>query len=323
VARVAAVQTLEALSRRIATTEDLRAIVRTMKSLSAVSIRQYESAVAALRDYSCTVELALQALLRDRPAMVPAAPATGAAAVVVFGSDHGLCGRFNDEVAHFAHERLREMDAAGTSHRCLAVGARTEARLSALGEPVDERLLLPGAVGGLAALAQSVLVQIDTWGAVDGGARVLLIHHRRTGEGGAGPHMRQLLPLSQERLRNLAGRPWPSRRLPTFTMSAERLWPAVVRQYLFSSVYRAAAESLAREHASRMAAGAIGLGSAVGAAIADRRVLGPAEARLLGAIGIVLLVLSCIAVLWPRLVVVPFAVVGFWVALALLVRAWR
>jgi cardiolipin synthase len=72
-----------------------------------------------------------------------------------------------------------------------------------------------------------------------------------------------------------------------------------------------------------MAAGAIGLGSAVGAAIADRRVLGPAEARLLGAIGIVLLVLSCIAVLWPRLVVVPFAVVGFWVALALLVRAWR
>jgi F-type H+-transporting ATPase subunit gamma len=253
VARVAAVQTLEALSRRIATTEDLRAIVRTMKSLSAVSIRQYESAVAALRDYSCTVELALQALLRDRPAMVPAAPATGAAAVVVFGSDHGLCGRFNDEVAHFAHERLREMDAAGTSHRCLAVGARTEARLSALGEPVDERLLLPGAVGGLAALAQSVLVQIDTWGAVDGGARVLLIHHRRTGEGGAVPHMRQLLPLSQERLRNLAGRPWPSRRLPTFTMSAERLWPAVVRQYLFSSVYRAAAESLASEHASRLA----------------------------------------------------------------------
>lgn len=73
----------------------------------------------------------------------------------------------------------------------------------------------------------------------------------------------------------------------------------------------------------RMAAGAIGLGSTVGAAIADRRVLGPAEARLLGTIGLVVLTLSVVAVLWPRVVVVPFAVVGVWIALALLVRAWR
>jgi len=72
-----------------------------------------------------------------------------------------------------------------------------------------------------------------------------------------------------------------------------------------------------------MAAGAIGLGSTVGAAIADRRVLGPAEARLLGTIGLVVLTLSVIAVLWPRVVVVPFAVLGVWIALALLVRAWR
>jgi F-type H+-transporting ATPase subunit gamma len=247
-------QTLEALSRRIATTEDLRAIVRTMKSLSAVSIRQYESAVAALRDYGRTVELALQALLRDRPAVARAgAPATGTAAVVVFGSDHGLCGRFNDEVAHFAHERLRELDAAGTRRRCLGVGARAEARLAALGEVMDERLVLPGSVGGLSALAHAVLVQIDAWGAVEGLGRVLLIHHRRTSEAVAVPHMRQLLPLSPERLRNLAARPWPSRRLPMFTMEAERLFPAVIRQYLFSAVYRAAAESLASEHASRLA----------------------------------------------------------------------
>jgi F-type H+-transporting ATPase subunit gamma len=247
-------QTLEALSRRIETTDDLRAIVRTMKSLSAVSIRQYESAVAALRDYSRTVELALQALLRDRPAVVGApAPASGPAAVVVFGSDHGLCGRFNDEVARFAHARLRELDAAGVRRQCLAVGARAEARLAALGEVVGEGLFLPGSVSGLAALAQAVLVQIDAWGAVEGLGRVLLIHHRRTSEAVAVPHMRQLLPLSPERLRNLAARPWPSRRLPMSTMDAERLFPAVIRQYLFSSVYRAAAESLASEHASRLA----------------------------------------------------------------------
>jgi F-type H+-transporting ATPase subunit gamma len=247
-------QTLEALGRRIAITEDLQAIVRTMKSLSAVSIRQYESAVAALRDHGRAVELALQALLRDRPAFVRAGPpAPGLAAVVVLGSDHGLCGRFNDDIAHFAAERLRELDASGMRLRCLAVGARAQARLAAAGQAVDERLFLPGSVSGLAALAQAVLVQIDAWGATGNLGRVLLIHHRRTGEAVAVPHMRQLLPLSPERLRNLAARPWPSRRLPMFTMDAERLFPAVIRQYLWSSVYRAAAESLASEHASRLA----------------------------------------------------------------------
>lgn len=211
--------------------------------------------MAALRDYSRTIELALQALLRDRPAVVGAvAPAAGPAAVVVFGSDHGLCGRFNDELARFAHERLRELDAAGPRRRCLAVGARAEARLVALGEAADARLVLPGSVSGLAALAQAVLVQIDAWGAVEDLGQVLLIHHRRTGEAVAVPHMRQLLPLSRERWRNLAARPWPSRRRPMVTMAAERLFPAVIRQYLFSSVYRAAAESLASEHASRLAA---------------------------------------------------------------------
>jgi F-type H+-transporting ATPase subunit gamma len=205
-----------------------------MKSLSAVSIRQYESAVAALRDHGRAVELALQALLRDRPAIVRAGPpAPGLTAVAVFGSDHGLCGRFNDDIAHFAAERLRELDASGMRLRCLAVGARARARLAAAGRAVDEHVLLPGSVSGLAALAQAVLVQV--------------------GDAVGVPHMRQLLPLSPERMRNLAARPWPSRRLPMFTMDAERLWPAVIRQYLFSSVYRAAAESLASEHASRLA----------------------------------------------------------------------
>lgn len=248
-------ETLEALGRRITTTEDLAAIVRTMKSLSAVSIRQYERATVALRDYTRTIELALQALLRARPA-VPRLErkAAGAAVIVVFGSEHGLCGRFNDEIARFARERIRELTAAGPRPRCLAVGARAEVRLAATGEAVAATLSLPASVSGLTSLAHAVLVQIDAWGAAAGRSPVLLIHHRRTPEAVAAPRVRQLLPLSGERLRNLRARPWPSRRLPAFTMDPQRLFSAVVRQHLFSAVYRAAAESLASEHASRLAA---------------------------------------------------------------------
>src|SRR3989338_3502032 len=124
-------ETLEALSRRIATTEERGASVRTVKSLPAVSIRQYEAAAAALHDYARTVVLALQALLRERARIARAPrPAPGPAVVVVVGSDHGLCGRFNDDIARFACDRLRELDAAGARGRGPAVGARGQGRLA-------------------------------------------------------------------------------------------------------------------------------------------------------------------------------------------------
>jgi cardiolipin synthase len=75
--------------------------------------------------------------------------------------------------------------------------------------------------------------------------------------------------------------------------------------------------------AGRAAAGAIGIGSMIGAAITNHRALGPAEARLMAVAGLVLLLMTVVALLWPRVVVLPFAVIGVWVAVALLLRAWR
>ncbi|HEX8561023.1 MAG TPA: phospholipase D-like domain-containing protein [Pyrinomonadaceae bacterium] len=74
---------------------------------------------------------------------------------------------------------------------------------------------------------------------------------------------------------------------------------------------------------SRAAAGAIGIGSAVGAAITNRRVLGPAEARLMGMAGGLLLLLSMVAVKWPRGLTYPLAFIGTWTALALFIRAYK
>jgi len=48
--------------------------------------------------------------------------------------------------------------------------------------------------------------------------------------------------------------PWPTRVLPDFSMGWDALFSALIRQYLFVSLYRAFAESLASENASRLAA---------------------------------------------------------------------
>jgi cardiolipin synthase len=78
-----------------------------------------------------------------------------------------------------------------------------------------------------------------------------------------------------------------------------------------------------RGSAGRAAIGALGIGSAVTAAITNHRILGPAEARVMVAASCVLAVLSVVAVLWPRVVTIPLAVLGVWIAVALLIRAYR
>ncbi len=75
--------------------------------------------------------------------------------------------------------------------------------------------------------------------------------------------------------------------------------------------------------AGRAAAGALSLGSAVGAALTDHRVLGPAEAKLLTFAGVVLLAASLVGMAWPPAVAVPFAIVAAWMGISLLLRALR
>jgi cardiolipin synthase len=73
--------------------------------------------------------------------------------------------------------------------------------------------------------------------------------------------------------------------------------------------------------AGRAAAGALSIGSAVGAALANRRSLDATEANLLGYGGAILLGVAAIAFLWPRALAYPVAVLAAWIAGAMLVRA--
>jgi cardiolipin synthase len=72
----------------------------------------------------------------------------------------------------------------------------------------------------------------------------------------------------------------------------------------------------------RAAAGAVRIGNVVSAAITNRRVLGPAEARIMYSAGVLLLGLSFLAVFWPRLITMPLAVIGVWVAISLFIKAF-
>ena len=70
----------------------------------------------------------------------------------------------------------------------------------------------------------------------------------------------------------------------------------------------------------RAAAGALRIANSIGAAITNRRVLGPAECAPLLFAGVLLFLAAALAALWPRLVAWPLAALALWIGASLVVR---
>jgi len=246
-------QTLESMRRRIESAEDLYAVVRVMKALAAASIRQCERAVESLAEYSRTIEAGLQVVLRSRPGEVAAESSAGKRwGIIVFGSDQGMCGSFNEQVATFALEQINALAEKEEDRTVLVVGARLVGRLEDAGCPVSDRFPLPSTVSGITPAVHDVLLKVEELRFQKGLDQFLLIHHRPSAPAGSLPGRLQLLPMDRDWLGSLAKRSWPSGSLPTFSMDWRRLFSALIRQRLFIALYRAFAESLASENASRL-----------------------------------------------------------------------
>lgn len=247
--------TVDAVNRRIETAEDLQSVVRTMKALAAVNMRQYEQAVASLSDYNRTVEMALQVVLRDTSALISQIEpmVDGNVGAVILGSDQGLCGRFNDQIVDAALASMQRLEPEAQRWYVVAVGARAAARLEEMGQPVAETLTMPASLAGITPTVQDLLRQLATWRTNWRLGRVVLFHNRLLSGSVYAPDMIRLLPFDTARLRHLMAQGWPSRSLPTFTMDREPLLSSLLRQRLFVSLYRCLVESLASENASRLA----------------------------------------------------------------------
>lgn len=248
--------TTASLRRKIGSAGDLQSVVGSMKALAASSIGQYEQSVSALADYSRTVELGLSICLRQGAPAGLTAEGRGRTdealvGAVVFGSDQGLVGQFNDVVADFAVERLA---AVPGKLQVWAVGERVRARLSDAGLPLAGLYAVPGSVKAITPLVGKILVESE---AREGKNAVAALHlfYNRPGSGAVyGPVGQQLLPLDDAWRRKLADLPWPTGNLPEVMVGGAATLRAFIREYLFVSLYRACAESLASENASRLAA---------------------------------------------------------------------
>jgi len=248
-------ETIDSLRRKLAVTTDLQEVVKTMKTIAAVSIRQYEKAVESLGYYRRTVEMGMQIVMRhDQEARALQPTPRGRLGAVIFGSELGMCGQFNDLIVSYALNRCQELQRGKVNRAIMAVGARAVSRLEEAGEKVEFYFDVPGSLSGITPRVQEMLLQIEAWQCPGGVERIVLFHHKPVSGAVYHPQTVPLLPLDLEWLEALGDKPWPSKVLPTYTMDRPQLIYALLGQYLFVSLYQALAESLASENAARLAA---------------------------------------------------------------------
>jgi F-type H+-transporting ATPase subunit gamma len=248
--------TTAGLSRKIASAGDLQSVVRTMKALAASSIGQYEKSVSALGDYNRTVELGLGLCFRKSTLAALTATTKGPAGqasvgAVVFGSDQGLVGQFNDVVADFAIKTLAAQP--GQPH-VWAVGERVHARLTDAGLAPIGLFAVPGSVEAITPLVGEIQIESEAHRAKGEYAQLYVFHNRPQSGALYAPVSQRLLPLDAPWAKGLARIPWPDKSLPEIIGGDPTTLRALIREYLFISLFRACAESLASENASRLAA---------------------------------------------------------------------
>jgi len=247
--------TTASLRRKISSAGELQSVVRTMKVISASSIGQYETAVRSLDEYYRTVQLGLTACFQQNKFSGMKASAgqkkTGAIAAVVFGSDQGLVGQFNEVMAEYV---VKTLDSLPGKKAIWAIGERIHTRLVEKKLSLGGSFMLPNSIGAITPLVGEILIELEMRREKGEIAEVYLFYNRPKAESIYTSVNLRLLPLDEVWRDDLGKIIWPSENLPEVMNDGIKTLLAFVNEYLFLSLFRACAESLASESASRLAA---------------------------------------------------------------------
>jgi F-type H+-transporting ATPase subunit gamma len=248
--------TLESLNRKREAAAELNAVVLTMKAMAASNIGQFEMAAAALKDYYKTITLGVRAWFYETgnnkiPAEKTQPRKSGRIGVIIFGTDQGLVGRFNDAIAEFAENNLRE---SKEEKFIWAAGDRVAARLSDLNLSPDKVYATPNSVNSITGLVDQILISLEEEREKNMLDSCYIFNNAPAIGADYEPGHQRLLPLDATWEKELVSRDWPTNNIPTVVGDRVAVLTALIREYLFVSIFKACAESLASENASRLRA---------------------------------------------------------------------
>ncbi|MET4141695.1 F0F1 ATP synthase subunit gamma [Pedobacter sp. UYP1] len=249
--------TLEDLNQKLEGAKDIKSVVKAMKAMAASRITQYELAVKSLGDYYHTVTLGIKAyLIAEKIQTVIERPVFQKSngqvvCAIVFGSDLGLVGQFNDLISRYVSQSLQAITG---EKEIWVIGERVQAILADTGLHITKSYAVPGSIDAVTPLIQNILIDIETTRETGRIKQFYVFHNQPKTGAGYEVIMQRLLPLDEHWVQEVMKTKWPTNNIPEITGNSVDTLTALISAYLFVSVFRACAESLAAENTSRLEA---------------------------------------------------------------------
>jgi F-type H+-transporting ATPase subunit gamma len=237
---------LSELNRRIESLTELLEVIGTMRSLAATRVREARTAVPGIRQYATVVD---EALAEAVPLLagedVEPGPESDGTAVLVFSSEHGFVGAFNDHLLDAAGAALRR-----PNDRLLIVGARGLVVAEERRHPVAWSHGMATSTAGVTAIAQSAVDEL--YRGLGGGefSRVTLYYAHSASGATWQVAERQLLPFDPTPYQMSGRASYP----PLINLEPNVLLEMLVNEFVFAELMHAAMESFASENIARLMA---------------------------------------------------------------------
>ncbi len=252
-------ESMEILKRKIKGAQSLHSITRTMKILAAVSLRQYEKTLRAINGYNDIIEKGFTVAMRslddgDIFTQKMSGLDISKSAIAVFGTDLGMCGRFNDQIAEFVSTKVK----AGNFSKpeIMIIGEKLANKMDDAGLKAGSVLDFPSGISsGLTPLLNSITIILQDWYLKNGINRILLAYNSpEIGGFSYAPKIVEILPLGTGFMDGLRKQEWKSNSLPVIKEDFSALFDKLILQYIYINLRAAIAASITSENAARLSA---------------------------------------------------------------------
>lgn len=242
---------------KIKSVENTKKITKAMEMVAASKMRKAQDRMRAARPYSDKVRNIAANLGKANPEYTHAFMKSNdvkAAGIIVVSTDKGLCGGLNTNVLRAVTQKLRELQAEGSSVQTVAIGNKGLGFLNRIGAQVVSHVTQLGDTPHLERLIGPVKVLLDQY-AEGKLSAVYLSYTKFINTMRQEPVVEQLLPLSAAKMEaesQAAGgeHGWDY----IYEPDAQSVIDELLLRYVEALVYQAVAENMASEQSARMVA---------------------------------------------------------------------
>jgi len=243
---------------KIKSVQNTRKITKAMEMVAASKMRRAQERMRAARPYADKVRDIAAHMSRANPEyrhpFMVSNEGAKTAGIILVTTDKGLCGGMNTNVLRATLQKIKDLEASGTSIEATAIGSKGLGFLNRLRAKVVSNVVQLGDTPHLEKLIGAVKVQLDQYSEGKLSA-VYLAYTRFVNTMKQEPVIEQLLPLSAERLESNDDGTTPKSAWDyIYEPDAQTVVDELLVRYVEALVYQAVAENMASEQSARMVA---------------------------------------------------------------------